>query len=183
MSQGGGALACGVVRANEASRGAGAERLRVREAAPPLDGRAALASSGCALGERLEGAGERARGRRTLGRGPALEPVGSPHVEAIEERARVELHRRFMVPSAGGIAEVGDVALDQLRVQSQLGGRQKQLRELPLLANGVDELLERRPRARLVALRPEVREHRLATRAELARGGEYGEERQRLALT
>ena len=135
-----------------------------------------------ALTDRFQRAGEIARKRCALLGRPPLESVSTTDVETLEKRARVQQYGRQVVASAGGVAELDQIARHPFRIQPQIARVQQQICRTELATQRVDELLERRARPLFIAIRPEQGREGLARQPAWAGAGEQRKCGERLPL-
>src|SRR6267143_941358 len=121
------------------------------------------------------------RHQRTLGVQPLLELRRVAEIETVQEWPSIHLHRPFEIATRESALESTDVAADHIRIQTH-GIHTGKHGLVYRAADGVQQLLQRMPPARLRAVRPEEKEQLITAAALLASRGKHSEQRQSAVL-
>ena len=165
-------------RLHQPERNPAVERILGRGLAPPLHRFQPVPARLGLAGQLPQRLGVAPRQARPLLLDPAVELRCPRQTEAVKEGAGVPCRCVFQLPSGQRRLELRHVARDQLRVEPELAGAEKDVIGPEILAQGIERLIEYPPRPLLLGVGPEVGEHLVAGEPLLAGGGKKGQDGQ-----
>ena len=162
----------------ELQGGAVTQRIRCHSTRPPFHRASVMSRIACRSAEPFEDAKHLLPKGPSMFIGPSLESLGLADMNRIQKVAAIKLNGVLERVCRERPLESPEVTVDDCRIEGKITLSKKERVAMEVPSQCIKRLRERLPRARVVTLRPEEREQRVAGYRAITICREYGQQRQ-----